>query len=84
MRTTITLDSDVEILIKKLMRERGMSFKDAVNLAIRSGLAPSSDDTVFATKTFDLGKPHVPLEKALQLAGELEDEELLRKTALRK
>ena len=84
MRTTITLDSDVEILIKKLMRERGMSFKDAVNLAIRSGLAPSSDDTVFATKTFDLGKPYVPLEQALQLAGELEDEELLRKTALRK
>ena len=84
MRTTITLDSDVELLVKRLMRERGLSFKEAVNFAIRSGLAPSSQDTVFATKTFDLGKPYIPLEKALRLAGELEDEELLRKAALRK
>jgi len=84
VRTTITLDSDVEILVKKLMRERGVSFKEAVNLAIRSGLASKRDDAAFATPTFDLGKPHVPLEKALQLAGELEDEELVRKIALRK
>lgn len=83
MRTTITLDSDVEILVKKLMRERGLSFKEAVNLAIRSGLAPRRD-AAFATRTFDLGKPRVPVEKALQLAGELEDEELVRKIALRK
>ncbi len=84
MRTTITLDSDVDVLVKRLMRERRLSFKEAVNFAIRSGLAPKNDDAAFATPTFDLGKPHVPLEKALQLAGELEDEELLRKTALRK
>lgn len=84
MRTTVTLDSDVEILVKTLMRERGISFKEAVNLAIRAGLAPRSDGAAFATRTFDLGKPRVPLEKALQLAGELEDEELLRKAALRK
>ncbi|CAN5803449.1 antitoxin [soil metagenome] len=84
MRTTITLDPDVEILVKKLMRERGVSFKEAVNLAIRSGLAPKDDDAPFVTRTFDMGKPRVPLEKALQLAGELEDEELVRKIALRK
>ncbi len=84
MRTTITLDSDVEILVKKLMRERGVSFKEAVNLAIRSGLAPKHDDGTYVTRTFDMGKPRVPLEKALQLVGELEDEELRRKMALRK
>ncbi|MGI8886135.1 MAG: antitoxin [Gaiellaceae bacterium] len=84
MRTTVTLDSDVEILVKKLMWERGLSFKEAVNLAIRSGLAPKDDDAAFVTRTFDMGKPRVPLEKALQLAGELEDEELVRKIALRK
>lgn len=84
MRTTITLDSDVEILVRKLMRERGVSFKEAVNLAIRSGLAPKHDAAPFETLTFDLGKSHAPLEKALQLAGELEDEELARKIALRK
>lgn len=84
MRTTVTLDSDVEILVKKLMRERGLGFKEAVNLAIRTGLAPRPDNATFVTRTFDLGKPQVPLEKALRLAGELEDEELLRKAALRK
>jgi hypothetical protein len=31
-----------------------------------------------------MGTPIVPLEKALRLAGELEDEELLRKLAARR
>ncbi|MGH3136781.1 MAG: antitoxin [Gaiellaceae bacterium] len=84
MRTTITLDPDVHALVKKLMRERGIGFKEAVNLAIRSGIAPRPDDSPAATPTFDLGEPTVPLEKALRLAGELEDEELVRKLALRK
>ncbi|HLE99979.1 MAG TPA: hypothetical protein VI540_08790 [Gaiellaceae bacterium] len=84
MRTTVTLDSDTHALVRRLMRERGIGFKEAVNLAIRLGLAPKSDSTSAATPTFDLGAPKVPLEKALQLAGALEDEELLRKLALRK
>jgi len=84
MRTTITLDPDVHALVKKLMRERGIGFKKAVNLAIRSGIAPRPDGPPAVTPTFDLGEPTVPLEKALRLAGELEDEELLRKLALRK
>jgi hypothetical protein len=84
MRTTITLDPDVHALVRKLMRERGLSFKEAVNLAIRSGLAPELGATTSRTPTFDLGLPQVPVEKALRLAGELEDEELVRKLSLRK
>ena len=84
MRTTITLEPDVHALVRKLMRERGISFKEAVNLAIRTGLAPESELAAPRTPTFDLGEPSVPLEKALRLAGELEDEELVRKLALRK
>lgn len=66
------------------MRERGLGFKEAVNFAIRAGLAPETGEKSFRTRTFDLGVPLVPLEKALRLAGELEDEELVRKLSLRK
>lgn len=83
MRTTLTLAPDVYALLRKLMRERGLSFKEAVNLAIRTGLAGGSEAAA-ETPTFALGVPRVPLERALRLAGELEDEEYIRKVALRK
>jgi hypothetical protein len=83
VRTTITLEPDVHMLVKRLMRERGIGFKEAVNLAIRTGLAPAESEPA-RTPTFDLGEPAVPVDKALQLAGALEDEELVRKLALRK
>jgi hypothetical protein len=85
MRTTITLDPDVEALVRKEMRERGLSFKQAVNEAIRAGLAPRSDLPAVGTRTFRMGfNPVIPLDKALRLAAELEDEELSRKLAARK
>jgi hypothetical protein len=85
MRTTVTLDPDVDALIQKAMRERGVSFKQAVNEAIRAGLLPKSDRPRFHTRTADMGwNPAVPLDRALQLAAELEDEEIIRKLAARK
>lgn len=84
MRTTLTLDADVHALVRKLMRERGIGLKEAVNLAIRRGLAPTRGSDGATTPTFDMGEPAVPIDKALRLAAELEDEELLRKLALRK
>ncbi len=85
MRTTVTLDPDVEALIKDLMRERGLSFKEAVNQAVRAGLAPSRRGKRSRTQTFRMGfDPSVPWDQALRLAGELEDEELTRKLAARK
>jgi len=56
MRTTITLDSDVEALLKRLMRERGLSFKEAVNASLRKGLAPKPRADL-SFPTFDLGVP---------------------------
>lgn len=82
MRTTVTLDPDVEALVKRLMRERRISFKEAVNTAIRAGAAGSRKP--YRTPTFDMGEPLVDLTKALELAGDLEDEELLRRLAARK
>ncbi|MFN2495179.1 MAG: hypothetical protein ABR608_04625 [Pseudonocardiaceae bacterium] len=79
MRTTVTLDPDTAALIQQRMRERGISFKQALNEAIRAG-ATKNHGEPFRTATAALGVPTVNLDRALQLAAELEDEELVRKT----
>jgi len=81
VRTTVTLDSDTEALLRKRMRDRGVSFKQALNDAIREGLTrqPRTARAPFRTATADLGLPGVNLDRALALAGELEDEELVRR-----
>jgi hypothetical protein len=84
MRTTITLEPDVEALVKKAMRDRGLSFKDAVNQALRKALATGSGGEAYRTPTFAIGAPLVPLDRALRLAAELEDDEIVRKLELRK
>lgn len=39
MRTTVTLDPDVERLLKEAVRKSGSSFKQVLNRAVREGLA---------------------------------------------
>lgn len=80
MRTTVTLDPDVEDLLRRAMRERGITFKQAINDAIRrSAPQPSSRRRPQADfPTFDMGEPLVDLTHALRLAGELEDAERAR------
>lgn len=78
MRTTVTLDPDAEQLLRRRMRERGVSFKVALNDAIREALGGGPSGS-FRTPTRDLGIPTVNLDRALALAGDLEDEERLRK-----
>ncbi len=75
VRTTVTLEPDVEAFIGRAMRERGLTFKQAVNNAIRAGMSESSAEVSFPT--YDMGEPLVDITKALQLAGELEDQELV-------
>lgn len=84
MRTTVTLEADTDAIVRKLMRERGLSFKRALNEAIRTGVARRGARRQFRTKTADMGRPQIPLDKALRLAADLEDDELIRKLALRK
>ena len=83
MRTTVTLEPDAEAIVRRLMRERKLTFKQAVNAVIRAGSAHAVR-TPFRTRTFDIGEPAIPLDKALRLAGELEDEAIIRKLELRK
>jgi hypothetical protein len=84
MRTTITLEPDTDAVVRRLMRERGLSFKQAVNEAIRAGAQSSGRRRTFRTPTFDMGRSAAPVEHALRLASELEDEELVRKLAARR
>lgn len=78
MRTTVTLDPDTAALIRRRMRERGVGFKQALNDAIRAGATETGRAEPFRTATASLGAPTVNLDRALQLAGELEDDELIR------
>ena len=82
MRTTVTLDPDVQTLIHTLMREKGLSFNEAVNGAIRAGLAPTSA-SAFRQRSFSMGfRAVINYDRALEAAAVLENEDLLRKLAL--
>jgi hypothetical protein len=83
MRTTITLTPEAEALIKKAMAERNLSFKEIVNDAIQRGLQPEARSRV-SLPSFNMGPPLVNLDKATQLAGDLEDEEIVRKMSMGK
>lgn len=78
-RTTVTLDPDTEQIVRGRMREHGTSFKEALNEAIRAGVRRGDATQAFRTETAAMGRPIVNLDRALQLAAELEDEELVRK-----
>ncbi|MGH9008610.1 MAG: antitoxin [Acidimicrobiia bacterium] len=85
MRTTVTLDPDTLAFVRRRMKERGVSFKQALNDAIRAGFSGAEEGRpVFETRTAAMGQPAVSLDRAVQLAGELEDEELVRKSRLGK
>ena len=77
VRTTVTLDPDVEQIIRRRMRERGISFKEALNDAVRS--AGASRRKPFVTEVASMGESRVNLDRALQIAADLEDDDLLRR-----
>lgn len=79
MRTTITLDPDTEQLVRRRMSERGMTFKEAVNDLIRGS---SRAKKPFKTRTAAMGQSTINLDRALSVAGDLEDEELVRRMRL--
>jgi hypothetical protein len=79
VRTTVTLDPDVEAKLRAAMRERDVSFKVALNDAVRAGLGTSGPASrPYKMPTAPLGV-RINIDKALQLAGEMEDEEIIRK-----
>ncbi|MBX7161557.1 MAG: antitoxin [Acidimicrobiia bacterium] len=79
MRTTVTLDPDTDAMVQAIMRDQGVSFTVAVNMAIRRGAAPAVEARV-VVRTRRMGRPKVDLDHALSVLESLEDEEILRKS----
>ena len=88
MRTTLTIDDDLLRELKQKANDTGLSFKESVNKALRVGLKemdkPKSSRP-YKCKTYSLGyPPRADLDRALDLAEQLESEEIARKLSLRK
>ncbi len=84
MRTTVTLEPDVVEIIDRAIAEHKITFKEAVNDAIRRGFVSSMTEQPFIQTTYDLGEPMIDLTHALAVASDLEDAEIVRKTELGK
>ena len=76
----------MQALIRTAMKERGISFKEALNSAVRAGLTHGKlKRRDFVQKSYPLGSDqNFRWDKALEAAAALEDEELGRKFSLRK
>jgi len=81
VRTTVTLDPDTRLLVERAMRERGLSFKAALNEAIRAGLGPRDSGPGSYTTPRALGPARTDLTKSLGLAARLEDDALAGRLA---
>lgn len=79
MRTTVTLDDDLAVRLRDRAHELGIPFKVAINEAIRSGLDSSRRPRPYRLKTQKMGAPSIDLTKSNQLAGQLEDDETVRR-----
>lgn len=79
MRTTVTIDADTERIVRRRMAERGVSFTQALNDAIRDGARSRVGREAFRTRTVSMGRSTAKLDHALTAVADLEDEELLRR-----
>jgi len=76
MRTTVTLEPDVQKLLKDAAHRQGVPFKQVLNDAVRAGLCRGAARApAFKQRVFSLGRPKVDLTKAGALAADLEDAE---------
>jgi hypothetical protein len=76
MRTTVTLDPDVEQLLRDAMQRRRQSFKEALNQAIRSGLSNAgagAEETAFVVRARRMGlRAGIDSARLNQMSDELE------------
>ena len=89
MRTTLTIDDNIDKRLKAIAYKTGRSYKQVVNETLRAGLiSPGVSEKVrpYKLKPAAMGKVSTQfnLDKALAIADELEDAEIANKLALRK
>ena len=87
MRSTVRIDDKLMTELKARARQENVSLTRMLNKLLRAGLEASQGRRPrkrFKQKTHSIGAPRVELDKALALAADLDDEEILRKIAVRK
>ncbi|HTR60004.1 MAG TPA: ribbon-helix-helix protein, CopG family [Casimicrobiaceae bacterium] len=88
MRTTIRVDDELLDELKVQARKENVSLTRLINRTLKAGLKAGATRRPkrpqYRERTYALGKPKVPLDKALAVAAALEDEEIARKLMLRK
>ncbi len=76
MRTTVTVDHDVEQLLRLTMQQTGQTFKVTLNQAVRKGLAdivPEQDELPFVVQPKSLGvRAGIDPARLQELGDELE------------
>lgn len=85
MRTTVDLDPDLLRKLRDAAHAEGVPFKTLLNRVLRRGLSePIGKPARYVCPTFSMGEPRVALDKALALAAEMEDAEVVHELSLRK
>jgi hypothetical protein len=88
MRSTVRIDDDLLTELKERARRENLPLTQMLNRTLRAGLRASRrsnrEKSRYQQTTFSMGAPRFDVNKALALAGDLEDEEVARKLALRK
>lgn len=83
MRTTLTLDPDVAMKIKKRMADKNLTLKETVNQTLRQGFKTADQAQKrrpFKVIPHSFGfRPGIDLNKLNHLVDELEAEEFVRK-----
>ena len=85
MRTTVDLDPHLLRRLREEAHRQGIPFKQLLTAVLRRGLEAGTPRARYRVPTFAMGSPEtLDLDKALAIAGALEDEETSRKLRLRK
>jgi hypothetical protein len=82
MSTTLTLDPDVERLVRETVEKKQIPFEDVVNDALRRALTAGESKTGFRVVPHPSPlQPGIDVRGFNKLAGELEDESVLSKSS---
>jgi plasmid stability protein len=86
MRTTFDLDDDLIKQLRDRAHKQRRSSKAVLDEVVRAGLGKTATPRrkKITFPTYNMGQPAVDMTKALALAAEMEDQEIIRKLQLGK
>jgi len=87
MRTTVDIEAGLLKRLRIAARRKGITVKEYLAVVLERGLEEQPTRRGrFRLPTFSIGRPrpYINLDKSLQLAADMEDEETARELTLRK